>query len=518
MTTNLSNGRGWLSDAAAASIHRIDRQIGRPLDINEAGRTWEQQNQHWLTYKRYGKPIALHPDTPSIHQLGNAIDTDDRLIAIMNDHGWRQTVFRNGQLVEPWHFEYFINEDNHRNEGVADVNAGQRTAGPNGVKRRSSPSSQSAEAGDLLTPGTVGNFTGWIRGENVNGNDTWYQGTSGHWFWSGGFNEGSTAAGLKDLNPVTPPPTSIGPAQRQVKAEDVVKRRSGPSTSSAIAGDPLPAGEIGNFAGWINGEAVNGNPVWFQGTSGHWFWSGGFTDSGTHDLRDLNSAPPVVTPPPTSGSVLDPAAPWKSQTPDSALATWVGSPNYNNSATGLGAKLKTGITQHWFGTSSTLGGTDSHFQNPGGEIRNGRGTGASAQYGIGADGTIHQYVLEKDYAHTNGTYEGNATRITIEHESGPSKPATEALIQASARLHADIARRHGWTELVWMGNVDPHKKWVETQCPGDLPSGDIIARANKILNPVVEPPIVIPPLPDTIPVDRGLLQSWFDKLKNLLGK
>jgi hypothetical protein len=137
MTTNLSNGRGWLSDAAAASIHRIDRQIGRPLDINEAGRTWEQQNQHWLTYKRYGKPIALHPDTPSIHQLGNAIDTDDRLIAIMNDHGWRQTVFRNGQLVEPWHFEYFINEDNHRNEGVADVNAGQRTAGPNGVKRRS---------------------------------------------------------------------------------------------------------------------------------------------------------------------------------------------------------------------------------------------------------------------------------------------------------------------------------------------------------------------------------------------
>lgn len=208
--------------------------------------------------------------------------------------------------------------------------------------------------------------------------------------------------------------------------------------------------------------------------------------------------------------MLDPAAPWKNQTPDSPLATWVGSPNYNNSKTGEGAKTKTQITEHWFGTSATLAGNDAHFQNPG-EIKNGRGTGTSSQYAIGADGTVHQYVKEADYAHTNGTYEGNATGITIEHECGPGKPATEALIQKSAELHADIARRHGWAKLEWMVNAFPHSHFVATQCPGDLPTQEIIRRANLILNPPQ-------PDPDTVPVERSRLQDLLDWLKKILGQ
>lgn len=119
---DLGFGRGWLSRPAAASIRRVDRQIGHPLQITEAGRTRARQMEHWLTYQRVGRPIALHPDTPSEHQKGLSIDSDEaqRIIAILEDHGWRRTVYRwvNGRwtLVEPWHFEYFAHLDNHRND------------------------------------------------------------------------------------------------------------------------------------------------------------------------------------------------------------------------------------------------------------------------------------------------------------------------------------------------------------------------------------------------------------------
>lgn len=118
--TDIGHGRGWLETEAAKSQARIDRVLGHPQQITEAGRSWEQQNAHWLTFLKYGKPIALHPDTPSVHQKGRAKDTDERNVALMNEHGWFQTVYRtvNGRrtLVEPWHFEYFPERDKHRND------------------------------------------------------------------------------------------------------------------------------------------------------------------------------------------------------------------------------------------------------------------------------------------------------------------------------------------------------------------------------------------------------------------
>lgn len=118
---DLGYGRGWLRPDAAASCRRVDAALGHPWQVTEAGRTWGQQNDHWLIYQRDGWPIALHPDTPSIHQIGGANDTNERPVALLNDHGWYQTVYRwvNGvwTLVEEWHFEYFPERDNHRHEG-----------------------------------------------------------------------------------------------------------------------------------------------------------------------------------------------------------------------------------------------------------------------------------------------------------------------------------------------------------------------------------------------------------------
>lgn len=125
--TDLGHGRGWADAGAAASIRRVDQALGHPAQITEAGRDWERQNDHWQAYLRYlaggpWAPIALSPDAPSIHQLGNAVDSDEwqKHVALLARHGWRRTVYRkiNGvwTLVEPWHFEYFADRDQHRND------------------------------------------------------------------------------------------------------------------------------------------------------------------------------------------------------------------------------------------------------------------------------------------------------------------------------------------------------------------------------------------------------------------
>lgn len=118
----LNGGRGELNDAAAASIHRVDRQIGRLLQITEARRPLWLQEQYWDEYQEYlnggpWAPIAAYPspDAPHIRNGGEALDTDDRITRVLNENGWFHTVYDgDGNLVEPWHYEYFIDRDQHR--------------------------------------------------------------------------------------------------------------------------------------------------------------------------------------------------------------------------------------------------------------------------------------------------------------------------------------------------------------------------------------------------------------------
>ena len=127
-TVDIGGGRGRLAPAAAASLRRVDRHLGRLTDVNSAWRDPALQQQLRDAYLRYlnggpWAPIALDPDD-SVHCDGEAIDTDDgydaRTHAILNEHGWRLTVYRwvNGvrKLVEPWHREYFPDRDQHRND------------------------------------------------------------------------------------------------------------------------------------------------------------------------------------------------------------------------------------------------------------------------------------------------------------------------------------------------------------------------------------------------------------------
>lgn len=156
---------------------------------------------------------------------------------------------------------------------------------------------------------------------------------------------------------------------------------------------------------------------------------------------------------------------------------WVGSPNFTPGRSGV-----THITLHIM--AGFLAGTDRVFSDPGSQT--------SSNYGIGRDGTVHQYVSEDDTSWADGNAYSNAASISIEHEGGiPEAECTTACMDASAQLMADIARRQGWTILVHdgtRGNVWLHREVpgsTHPTCPDLAPNGlnvdYVVSRANQIL-------------------------------------
>ncbi len=162
--------------------------------------------------------------------------------------------------------------------------------------------------------------------------------------------------------------------------------------------------------------------------------------------------------------------------------TWKGSPYYT---AGRGGHTVDHITLHIM--AGTLAGTDSHFNNPN------LTSPASAHYGIGADGSIHQYVAENNTAWSDGNALSNATGISIEHQGGLAGiPCTRACMDASAQLCADIARRYRWKRMEHIdsdaGNIYLHREVrgsTHTTCPDLAPNGldvnYVINKANEIL-------------------------------------
>ena len=162
------------------------------------------------------------------------------------------------------------------------------------------------------------------------------------------------------------------------------------------------------------------------------------------------------------------------------MATWIGTPNYTP---GRGGHTIDHITLHIM--AGYRAGTDATFLNP--------ATKVSATYGIGRDGAVHQYVRESDTAWADANTLSNQTGISIEHEGGlpQQQPVSDAEIEASARLCADISRRHGLGRL-WhdgiRGNVYLHREIpgsTHATCPDLAPNGlpyqRAIDRANQIL-------------------------------------
>lgn len=181
---------------------------------------------------------------------------------------------------------------------------------------------------------------------------------------------------------------------------------------------------------------------------------------------------------------------------------WKGSPNHYTGRQGYGV---THITLHIM--VGYLAGTDATFANSDSQ--------ASAHYGIGSTGEIHQYVSERDGSYSDANYMSNCSTISIEHEGGMSDGAvcTQACIDASARLCADIARRYGWKKL-WhdglKGNVWLHREIPGTDhaaCPDLVPNGlpyqQVIDKANNLLEGQ-----------EMALTDEDIMKIWTHKLPN----
>lgn len=122
---DIGHGRGRLAPVAAASVRRIDAQLGRPADVNEGWRSPDAANQNrarWIAYQNGAgpaAPYALGADE-SVHCAGEAADSDDwyapHAAAVWRDNGWRQTALYpvGDRRREPWHGEHFPALDNHR--------------------------------------------------------------------------------------------------------------------------------------------------------------------------------------------------------------------------------------------------------------------------------------------------------------------------------------------------------------------------------------------------------------------
>lgn len=113
-----------LRDDAAASFVRLERALGRQVDVNRTTESWSDQMQRyaaWLAYQNGTGPKtarALHPRDslhvykPDTDKGGTAWDTDERG-GVLDEHGWIADV-----AGEPWHREYRISHDQHLHDTV----------------------------------------------------------------------------------------------------------------------------------------------------------------------------------------------------------------------------------------------------------------------------------------------------------------------------------------------------------------------------------------------------------------
>jgi len=125
-------------------------------------------------------------------------------------------------------------------------------------------------------------------------------------------------------------------------------------------------------------------------------------------------------------------------------------------------------------------------------------TRASSNYGIGNDGRVGMYVVERDRAWTSSSAANDNRAVTIEvsnSATGGQWPVSNRAFEVLLDLCEDICRRNGMAELVYdgtpNGSLTYHRMFTNTICPGPflLERMPLIAReVTRRLNNVVMPP------------------------------
>ena len=428
---------------------------------------------------------------------------------------------------------YLIPKNNPANVPLA---ANQRKVGNNPANRRKEPNTQSA-SGEPLDPGSVGNFNGWIRGEQVSdgvaSTNVWFRGISGDWFWAGAFTSQATT-GLADLNPKAP---SVGANQRQVDPTPVNVRAT--ASSGAQKTGELAANAVVTPDGWVNGQVVDGIGYWFK-VAGGFAWAGGFTNEGTSGLKDLNQVAPQ---PPTKPEPTDPTGPtgddrgpgpvlgnitnWSEPAPE------YGSTNFTRPAPASASlSLPASISER---TAPVNGGyypgrpaapnhvVLHHAAQPNlqGAISTLSGPDAPTANHVVKDTALVTMVDERDTPSTNGRWASNEHSVTFEvcnDKTTTDKPSPEShetaawgVARAAVNWGMRLPLEHGV-------NVFGHKEVSKspTACPGQLDVDWITARANEIIT--AQHDNTPTPAPDYSDLQKSLdgLSGAVTKLTNLL--
>lgn len=175
--------------------------------------------------------------------------------------------------------------------------------------------------------------------------------------------------------------------------------------------------------------------------------------------------------------------------------------NYND----RGGKKIDRITVHHMAGNLTIDGCKNALQSRGGSVN----------YAIQSDGTIGLLLEEKNRAWTSSSPDNDYRAVTIEVANAPGAgdpdwKVTDAALQSTIKLCADICKRNGIKKLTFTGqlngsNLTMHKWFYATGCPGQY-LGDkfpyIVQEVNKILNgntPATTPtPALTPSTTETV--------------------
>lgn len=143
--------------------------------------------------------------------------------------------------------------------------------------------------------------------------------------------------------------------------------------------------------------------------------------------------------------------------------TWIGTPNRHKGRAGFRPEA---VVVHIM--EGSLAATDSWFRSTESDV--------SAHYGVGKDGTVHQYVGETDTAFHAGRVwkpvwgnlkpgvNPNLYTIGIEHEGQGESDWPDSMYDASARLIADVCTR--WSIPIDREHIVGHREiYGRKTCP-----------------------------------------------------
>lgn len=274
------------------------------------------------------------------------------------------------------------------------------------------------------------------------------------------------------------PSQTLQPNQRRLVNPTGVNQRSASSTSASIIKEwPLDDDPVFNFKGYVKGEPVNGNDIWFVGaTSGGYFYSGAFEGGANTDgLQNLTQTAPAPTPPPANN--------YPAFTADLPCVTEVVPAYKDNYEVGNFPSKPTGVVLHDFGTDGVNGydGTIAHFRNPGVEV--------SAHFVVSGK-KITQMVSLSNRAWHAGPKGNGHIGIEIDPDVDTNPETKNSVLTLLSQLDAKYGPLTRYL----------HSQFMATAC------GDDIQKAN----------LLIPPEAPTVPKDD--LEKRVTALEELVKK